>query len=307
MRTGPDGHICRGSVTFDARHKAVARPSPGSRLARQRSIVLHGRPRPRSRWAGTDERHRLHRTQTLAVPIQPDGVVEPPQSAPPRSRLEARCLPMPLSCCATTTRRCAPCSARSLPGAQQMPAKAPLQKIIELLTVHTYIENEVMYPQVRKLLSDLEEDVLESYEEHHVADVLVTELDTLKPGDDRFEAKTMALIESVTAPCTRRSRTGSPRCGKAWDASSSRTVLSPRGRAQGSPRCTPRRAARASASHRPLWATPPPPSLLVCTRCRRRRPGRSRRDHGRVQCQSALAIPAAAEPPQSREPPFGGR
>jgi hemerythrin superfamily protein len=73
-----------------------------------------------------------------------------------------------------------------------------VEKIIELLTVHTYIENEVMYPQVRKLLPDLEDDVLESYEEHHVADVLVTELDTLKPGDERFEAKTMVLIESVT-------------------------------------------------------------------------------------------------------------
>ena len=45
--------------------------------------------------------------------------------------------------------------------------------MIELLTVHTYIENEVMYPRVRDLLPDLEDDVLESYEEHHVADLLV--------------------------------------------------------------------------------------------------------------------------------------
>ena len=45
-----------------------------------------------------------------------------------------------------------------------------------MLTVHTYIENEVMYPRVRELLPDLEDDVLESYEEHHVADVLVMEL-----------------------------------------------------------------------------------------------------------------------------------
>jgi len=57
-------------------------------------------------------------------------------------------------------------------------------KVIELLTVHTYIENEVMYPQVRSLLPELEEDVLESYEEHHVADILVMELAVLKPGDE---------------------------------------------------------------------------------------------------------------------------
>ncbi|MFN2517701.1 MAG: hemerythrin domain-containing protein [Jatrophihabitantaceae bacterium] len=73
-----------------------------------------------------------------------------------------------------------------------------VKKIIELLTVHTYLENEVMYPAVRKLLPDLEDDILESYEEHHVADILVTELAMLSPGDERFDAKTTVLIESVT-------------------------------------------------------------------------------------------------------------
>ena len=73
-----------------------------------------------------------------------------------------------------------------------------VDKIIELLTVHTYIENEVMYPQVRALLPDLEDDVLESYEEHHVADVLVAELAGMTPDAERFDAKTVVLIESVT-------------------------------------------------------------------------------------------------------------
>jgi hemerythrin-like domain-containing protein len=72
-----------------------------------------------------------------------------------------------------------------------------VDKIIELLTVHTYIENEVMYPRVRELVPDLEEDVLESYEEHHVADVLVMELAAMKPDDERFTAKTTVLIENV--------------------------------------------------------------------------------------------------------------
>ena len=74
---------------------------------------------------------------------------------------------------------------------------AIVKKVIELLTVHTYIENEVMYPEVRRLLPDLEDDVLESYEEHHLADVLVMELSALQPGDERFEAKTTVLIENV--------------------------------------------------------------------------------------------------------------
>ncbi len=72
-----------------------------------------------------------------------------------------------------------------------------VDQIIELLTVHTYIENEVMYPRVRELLPDLEDDVLESYEEHHVADVLVMELANMKPSDERFDAKTTVLIENV--------------------------------------------------------------------------------------------------------------
>ena len=69
--------------------------------------------------------------------------------------------------------------------------------MIELLTQHTYIENEVMYPRVRALLPELEDDVLESYEEHHVADVLVVELAAMKPADERFDAKTTVLIENV--------------------------------------------------------------------------------------------------------------
>ncbi|MBA2552388.1 MAG: hemerythrin domain-containing protein [Geodermatophilaceae bacterium] len=71
-------------------------------------------------------------------------------------------------------------------------------KMIELLTVHTYLENELIYPEVRRLLPDLEDDILESYEEHHVADVLLGELAALSPDAERFDAKTTVLIESVT-------------------------------------------------------------------------------------------------------------
>lgn len=72
-----------------------------------------------------------------------------------------------------------------------------VDKMIELLTVHTYLENEVMYPRVRELLPEVEDDVLESYEEHHVADVLVMELVAMKPDAERFTAKTTVLIENV--------------------------------------------------------------------------------------------------------------
>ncbi|HEX6247892.1 MAG TPA: hemerythrin domain-containing protein [Nocardioidaceae bacterium] len=72
-----------------------------------------------------------------------------------------------------------------------------VDRIIELLTVHTYIENEVVYPRVRDLVPGLEDEIDESYEEHHVADLLVVELAAMKPDAQRFDAKTTVLIENV--------------------------------------------------------------------------------------------------------------
>ncbi|HVQ87879.1 MAG TPA: hemerythrin domain-containing protein [Actinomycetes bacterium] len=72
------------------------------------------------------------------------------------------------------------------------------RRAIKELTVHTYIENEVLYPQIRRLLPDLEDDVLEAYEEHHVADILCAELEKMNAEDERFNAKFIVLIESVT-------------------------------------------------------------------------------------------------------------
>lgn len=65
-----------------------------------------------------------------------------------------------------------------------------VDRMIELLTVHTYLENECMCPEVRRLVPELEQDVLESYEEHHVADVLTAELAVMRPASDHFQAKT---------------------------------------------------------------------------------------------------------------------
>jgi hemerythrin superfamily protein len=72
-----------------------------------------------------------------------------------------------------------------------------VEQILEALTVHTYIENEVVYPAIRERLPDLKDDILESYEEHHVADVLCMELAPMSPDNERFDAKVTVLIESV--------------------------------------------------------------------------------------------------------------
>ncbi|MFZ0159119.1 MAG: hemerythrin domain-containing protein [Kineosporiaceae bacterium] len=73
-----------------------------------------------------------------------------------------------------------------------------VSRILQELTIHTSIENEVMYPRVRELVPELEDDVLESYEEHHVADLLAAEIAGMNPEDERFTAKVTVLIENVT-------------------------------------------------------------------------------------------------------------
>lgn len=75
---------------------------------------------------------------------------------------------------------------------------AAARRVVKALLVYSYLENECMYPEVRKLLPDLEEDVLRSYEENHVADVLCTELAAMAPGDERFDAKATVLIDIVS-------------------------------------------------------------------------------------------------------------
>ena len=72
-----------------------------------------------------------------------------------------------------------------------------VDKMMKLLVEHTHIENEVMYPRVRELVPALEDDILESYEEHHVADLLISELALMRPGDERYRAKALVLIENV--------------------------------------------------------------------------------------------------------------
>ncbi|MBV9342037.1 MAG: hemerythrin domain-containing protein [Acidobacteria bacterium] len=78
-------------------------------------------------------------------------------------------------------------------------AAAEREKIIaEAVTelkIHAAIEEEIFYPAVRKRL---EKDVMnEADEEHHVARVLIAELDRDGRGDDHRHAKFTVLSESV--------------------------------------------------------------------------------------------------------------
>jgi hemerythrin superfamily protein len=74
---------------------------------------------------------------------------------------------------------------------------AVVADVIEALSVHAAIEEQVLYPAVRDRLTDEEGQVLEALEEHHVVKWTLSELDGMNPDHERFDAKFTVLMESV--------------------------------------------------------------------------------------------------------------
>ncbi len=72
-----------------------------------------------------------------------------------------------------------------------------VDSMIEALSVHAAIEEQILYPWARETIEDEESTVLESLEEHHVVKWLLSELEDLDPTDERFDAKVAVLTESV--------------------------------------------------------------------------------------------------------------
>lgn len=72
-----------------------------------------------------------------------------------------------------------------------------VDQVIEELTVHAVIEEQVFYPAAREAAPDTRDHVLESVEEHHVVVWMLSELADLDPADERFDAKVTVLIENV--------------------------------------------------------------------------------------------------------------
>jgi hemerythrin superfamily protein len=72
-----------------------------------------------------------------------------------------------------------------------------VDRIIEELSVHAAVEEQVFYPVARAAVRDTEDIVLESLEEHHVVKWLLSELDGTDPAHERFDAKVAVLIDSV--------------------------------------------------------------------------------------------------------------
>lgn len=68
--------------------------------------------------------------------------------------------------------------------------------VIEQLSVHASIEEQLLYPLLRERLED-DFPILESLEEHHVAKLTLSEIEKLGATSERFDAKVTVMIESV--------------------------------------------------------------------------------------------------------------
>ncbi len=64
------------------------------------------------------------------------------------------------------------------------------------LMVHEAIEEEIFYPEL-KTHPKARDIVLEGYEEHHVVDLLMSELEALAVDDESWGAKALVMKENV--------------------------------------------------------------------------------------------------------------
>ena len=72
-----------------------------------------------------------------------------------------------------------------------------VDRIIEELSVHAAIEEQLFYPLARATVNDTEDIALKSLEEHHIVKWQLSELTDMDPAHERFDAKVTVLIENV--------------------------------------------------------------------------------------------------------------
>ena len=72
-----------------------------------------------------------------------------------------------------------------------------VDRIIEELSIHAEIEEQVFYPVARSTVEGAEDITLESLEEHHIVKWVLSELENLDPAHERFDAKVTVLMENV--------------------------------------------------------------------------------------------------------------
>jgi len=91
------------------------------------------------------------------------------------------------------------------------------EEIIEELSIHAIIEEQLVYPVLREAERRLERRVLNALEEHHSAKLLLAELDKMKVDEERYGAKMHVVRQTVEAHIEEEEATLLPRLDKLLD------------------------------------------------------------------------------------------
>jgi hemerythrin superfamily protein len=105
---------------------------------------------------------------------------------------------------------------RQLDKAEGQKAAQLWAEISMKLTLHEELEETHFYPQLRKD-ERAKEIVLEAYQEHHVMDVLIEEINALKPDDEEFHPKVTVLQENTEHHIEEEEGELFPKVRKIWD------------------------------------------------------------------------------------------
>jgi hemerythrin superfamily protein len=114
---------------------------------------------------------------------------------------------------------------------EQAKSKAERQKvgeeIIEELSVHATIEEQLIYPWLRNAKGGRSTDaVLNALEEHHAMKLVLAELDAMDAGDERYKAKFHVVREAVESHIEEEEQKLLPLLERSLDAETSENLTS---------------------------------------------------------------------------------
>jgi hemerythrin superfamily protein len=90
------------------------------------------------------------------------------------------------------------------------------EQLSAMISLHEELEETYLYPRLREA-SQTEDLVLESYQEHHVMDLLIGEISGLKPSAEEWEPKIKVLQENTEHHIEEEEGELFPKVRKIWD------------------------------------------------------------------------------------------
>jgi hemerythrin superfamily protein len=112
---------------------------------------------------------------------------------------------------------------KKLEDAEGASASRLWEQLKDMLQLHEEMEETLFYPQLKKeeAAKDL---ILESYQEHHVMDMLQDEISQLKPSAEAWQPKIKVLQENTEHHIEEEEKELFPKVRKIWDADQRTTV-----------------------------------------------------------------------------------